>query len=177
MPVLIAAVVVVGGLCLLDLLLTFGVIRRLREHTSMLAARGETNPPVGLAEGLSPGAFTASTISGEVVAGTTGLRVVAFFSPWCKSCPERVPPFLEYLSSHRIGRDSVLAVVASDDGTSPPFQDQLVEVAQTCVEPHEGEIVKAFEVAGFPAFFLLDADGVVAASGFDPATLPEPAAV
>ena len=41
MPILIAAVVVVGCLCLLDLLLTFGVIRRLREHTSMLTAAGE----------------------------------------------------------------------------------------------------------------------------------------
>jgi hypothetical protein len=177
MPILIAAVVVVGGLCLLDLLLTFGVIRRLREHTNMLAAGRGADPPVGLAAGMSPGAFTASTISGEVVTGTTGLRVVAFFSPWCKSCPERVPPFLEYLSSHRIGRDSVLTVVASDDGTSPPFQDQLAKVAQACVEPHEGMAAKAFEVVGFPAFFLLDADGVVAASGHNPAALPEPAAV
>ena len=50
MPILIAAVVVVGGLCLLDLLLTFGVIRRLREHTSMLTGAGG-----GLRAGCRPG--------------------------------------------------------------------------------------------------------------------------
>ena len=37
MPIVIAAVTIVGVLCVLDLLLTFGVIRRLREHTAMLA--------------------------------------------------------------------------------------------------------------------------------------------
>jgi len=37
MAILSAAVVVVGLLCLTDLLLTFGVIRRLREHTEQLA--------------------------------------------------------------------------------------------------------------------------------------------
>ncbi len=178
MPILTAAVVVVGGLCLLDLLLTFGVIRRLREHTSMLtAARGQTEPTVGLPVGKLPGAFTALTISGEVMTGTAGLRVVAFFSSWCSACPERVPPFVEYLSRHRIGRDSVLAVVAGDASTPPPYLDRLAEVAQACVEPNDGEITKAFEVTGFPAFCLLDADGAVAASGYDPAALPEPVTV
>jgi len=36
MAILSAAIVVVGLLCLADLLLTFGVIRRLREHTEQL---------------------------------------------------------------------------------------------------------------------------------------------
>ena len=37
MAILGAAIVVMGLLCLIDLLLTFGVIRRLREHTEQLA--------------------------------------------------------------------------------------------------------------------------------------------
>ncbi len=178
MPVLIAGVVVVGALCVLDLLLTFGVIRRLREHTSLLAAgRGAAEPLVGLAAGESPGGFTAETVSRELVSGPEGLRVVAFFSSWCKACPERVPPFLEYLSRHRIGRESILAVVAADGDTRAPYLDRLAEVTQACLEPAEGEIARAFKVAGFPAFFVLDADGVVTAGGYDPAALPEPVTV
>ncbi len=104
MAILIAAVVVVGGLCLLDLLLTFGVIRRLREHTRMLTAAAGPAQIVGLAVGESPEPFTAETISGDVVTGPTGLRVIAFFSSWCSVCPERVPPFVEYVSRHYIHR-------------------------------------------------------------------------
>lgn len=44
-PVLIAAVILAGAVCLTDLLLTFGAIRRLREHTVMLGeARGAGLP-------------------------------------------------------------------------------------------------------------------------------------
>jgi thiol-disulfide isomerase/thioredoxin len=177
MPILIAAVVAVGCLCLLDLLLTFGVIRRLREHTSMLTtAGGALEPYVGLRAGESPGPFSAVTISGEV-AGAAGLRMVAFFSSWCSSCPEQVPPFVEYLIRHRIARDSVLAVIAGDNNAPPPYLDRLAEVTQACVVQDDSDIAKAFKVTGFPAFCLLDADGAVAASGYDPTTLPEPATV
>ena len=58
---LIGAVVVVGVLCLIDLLLTFGVIRRLREHTTMLAGFQPGGDRVtGLAAGGTPAAFTAT---------------------------------------------------------------------------------------------------------------------
>ncbi len=178
MAVLTAAVIIVGGLCSLDLLLTFGVIRRLREHTSMLAAAaGQAESTVGLAVGESPGEFTATTNSGDVLTGPAGLRVVAFFSSWCSACPERVPPFLEYVNRHRIGRDSVLAVVAQDSTARAPYLDRLAKVAHVCVEPSDGEITKAFQVSGFPAFCLLDADGAIAVSGYNPSALPEPVTV
>jgi hypothetical protein len=84
---------------------------------------------------------------------------------------------VEYLSSHRIRRDSVLAVVVADSSTPPPYLDLLTKAALVCMEPTGGKIATAFEVKGFPAFFLLDSDGVVAVNGYDPATLPEPATV
>lgn len=180
MAIMIAAVVLVGVLCLLDLLLTFGVIRRLREHTTLLAALG--GPPgalgpgaLGLETGKQPGAFSAVTTSGEVVTQAAQLRMVGFLTSSCSACPERVPPFMEYLSSHRIGRDSVLVVI---QGGRVPYLDQIAEVALVCVEPADGEeVVRAFKVNGSPVFFLLDADGAVAESGYDPAMLPAPAAV
>lgn len=175
MAILTAAVAVVGGLCLLDLLLTFGVVRRLREHTVMLA--GQAPPLVGLGTGELPAGFSAVTASGEVVTGATRLRVVGFFSSGCAACPERVWPFVEYLGGHHIDRDSVLAVVQVSHGELPPYLDQIAEVALVCTEPADGQVARAFKVTGFPAFCLLDADGAVAVSGYDPSSLPAPAAM
>jgi hypothetical protein len=172
MPIVIAALVFVGGLCLLDLLLTFGVIRRLREQTDGTSA----TRTMGLPAGRAPAPFSAVSTAGELVSGAAGLRIVAFFST-CPKCPERVPPFAEYLRIHRVSRYSVLAVSAGS-GTEPqPYLAELATLAQICVEPQGGAIQHAFEVAGFPWFYLLDPDGVVIASGHDPARLPEPAAV
>ena len=177
MPVLIAAVAVVGVLCLLDLLLTFGVIRRLREHTEMLTAAGDRASAVGLSAGELPGPFSAVATDGEPVSGAAGLRVVAFFSSWCSICPERVPPFADYLSAHGVKQDAVLAVSVGSGGAPPPFLAELAAVAKICVEQEDGEIARAFKVTGFPAFFVLNDDGTVASSGYDPSTLPEPATV
>ena len=178
MPMLIAAVAFVGGLCALDLLLTFGVIRRLREHANMIAeSGGSSRPGWGLDVGEFPAAFSALTTSGQPLGGATGLRAVAFFASWCPVCPERVGPFLDFLSGHALARDDVLAVVVDGDGDPPPYLARLAEVATICLEPSDGEIAQAFRLTGFPAFFLLDADGAVTASGYDPAQLPQPAAV
>jgi hypothetical protein len=176
MAILIAAVALVGVLCLLDLLLTFGVIRRLREHTALLAGPRDLSPVVGLGAGERPGVFSAVTASGEVVTGTARLRVVGFFSSSCAACPERVPSFVEYLRRHRVERENALAVIQGSHG-APSYLDQIAEVALVCVEPADGEVGRAFKVTGFPAFCLLDTDGTVAVSGYDPSVLPVPATV
>jgi hypothetical protein len=178
MPILIAAVAVAGGLCLLDLLLTFGVIRRLREHTDIItAARNPTRQASALSAGELPGAFSAVTIDGAPVSGAAGLQLVAVFSSSCSVCPERVSPFADYLDAHGVRRDSVLAVSVGPGSAPAPYLAELAEVAQICVEAEGGEITEAFKVTGFPAFFLLNADGAVAVSGFAPSALPEPAQV
>ena len=174
MAYLAAAVVVVGVLCLLDLLLTFGVIRRLREHEEKInrSAPLAVPPPTGLTPAERVGAFTVVTTGGELVSGAAGLQGAAFFSTSCSVCPERVGPFAAYLAGHRVARDSVLAVVVGPG--VPPYLDRLAGVARVCVEQDDGEVGKAFKIQGFPAFCLLDADGTVVTSGYDPAMLPEP---
>jgi hypothetical protein len=177
-PALIAAVVIVGLLCLIDLLLTFGVIRRLREHTELLRDRDHPitmSPVIGLSAGQTPAAFTVATADGTVT-GPAGLRLVGFFSAGCSACPERVAPFAGYARSHQLAVDEVLAVIlVGDSGEPPSYLNAVAEVAQVSVQPFDCPAAQAFAVAGYPAFCLLDADGAVLSSGFDPAELPAPA--
>lgn len=176
MPIVIGALVFVGGLCLLDLLLTFGVIRRLREQTEATGARMSPALAGGLPAGQAPGRFSAVTTEGEPVRGTDGLRLIAFFST-CSVCPERVAPFADYLAAHRVSRESALAVSVGPGSDPQPYLAELAPFARICAELPGGAIAGAFHVTAFPWFFLLDADGVVVAGGYDPAKLPEPATV
>lgn len=178
MAVLAGAVVIVGVLCLIDLLLTFGVIRRLREHTELLAgSQPGADHVIGLAAGEVPTAFTATDSEGAELRGPSGLSVVAFFSPSCSICPKRAPVFIDYVRQHPVRRDEVLAVIVGQPTDSVPYLADLTEVARVCTEPPESAIGLAFGVQGVPAFFVLEPGGTVLGSGFDPSALPAPAAV
>jgi Redoxin len=173
MSVLSAAVIIVGALCLLDLLLTLGVIRRLRDQAAMFdRIRSGEQPLLGLAAGKTPAPFKATSAEGAAVRGPAGLSLVAFFAASCPACPKRVPAFAEYLRTHRIGRDEALAVVTGQTAESVAYLGDLAAVANVCIQPHDGSVGQAFGVQRFPAFFLLDADGTIVASGYDPAALP-----
>jgi hypothetical protein len=173
MAILTAAVVVVGLLCLADLLLTFGVIRRLREHTDQLAGFQSPHdaPVTDLADGATPAPFTAETLTGEQVTGPAGLRMVAFFSATCSACPERVPPFLEYVRANQLDPDSILAVMLNPTGEAVTYQEDVAQVARIVIESHDGEIGKAFKVRGYPTFFVLDGAGSLSEATHEPATL------
>lgn len=181
MTVLIGAVTIVGVLCLIDLLLTLGTIRRLREHTMIIGRIRQGGYPVvsvsALGDGASPQQFTAVTTDGVEVGGPAGLSIVAFFSTTCPVCPERAPAFAEYVRSHHGERDKALAVVVGDADESPGYLADLAEVAQVCTEADGGPIGLAFALQAFPAFFVIDAEGAVRGSSYDPAELPIPAAV
>lgn len=174
MAILTAAVVVVGLLCLADLLLTFGVIRRLREHTEQLAGfhAPQDAPITDLADGEAPAPFTAQTLTGAELSGPAGLRMVAFFSATCSACPERVPPFLDYVRANQIDPDSILAVMINPNGDPVSYQEDVAKAARIAVESHDGEIATAFKVRGFPSFFLLDGAGSVSEATHEPVKLP-----
>lgn len=106
--------ILVGALGTVDLLLTIGVIKRLREHTELLATMGAPPAPaLGIHE--EPGDFEVSDADGRVVRrDALGDAVVAFFSPTCKPCKATMPAFVEYARAFWGGRDQVLAVVVGD---------------------------------------------------------------
>lgn len=181
MPYLVAAVVFVGALCVLDLLLTFGVIRRLRAMPASQAHDHGLDVSVSTLEpGQSAKPFTAETaMTGTTVSGPAGLRLVAFFATRCSLCPKRAPSFVSYVRANGLRSEDVLAIVTSVDGdlSDATYLDDVAAVARVCAEKPDGPVAAAFQVTGFPAFCLLEPDGTVRQTTYDPADLPVLAAV
>jgi peroxiredoxin len=168
MVILSIAVVVVGALCLLNLVLTFGVIRRLREHTELLTQRIVDNAaapgPIMLEPGATVGDFSVTTTNGVAVSRSdlTGRRLVGFFSPTCAACAENMPTYVAHAQTHPGGRDAVLSVVVGSEAETAQMTRQLETVSRVVRDVEQGEISRAFAVDGYPAYGILDGDTVVA---------------
>ena len=166
MAYLVAAVVLVGAIATVNLLLTVGVVRRLREHTAELAARRDDPAgPAGLPVGAPVGEFAATGVSGRPVTRAMLDRpaLVGFFSPGCAPCKEKLPDFVAQAARRPGGPDAVLAVVVGDPAEAAESVAALRPVATVVVEPEDGPLQWAFAIGGFPTFVLVE-DGVVAAS-------------
>ena len=174
-----AVIYVVGGLCALDLLLTLGVIRRLRTHTTVLGQlRGleEMGGPPPLPVGASVGGFTAATQDGGSVSAELFDRevLVGFFAPDCDGCTRLLPSFLELAPAIAGGREQVLAVVTGVGDGVEEYVAKLRPFAQVVVEEPQGPVARAFSVNMVPAFVLVGPGGTVVASGSTLDALPVP---
>ncbi|GII62209.1 hypothetical protein Skr01_22940 [Sphaerisporangium krabiense] len=161
MPFLIAAVACIGLLCLLDLILTLGVIKRLREHTELLATRPSGGAPMYPAVGEEVGEFSTATVEGRRLsrADLDDETLVGFFSPECQPCKEKLPGFVEFARSLSGGRERVLAVIVSAGDDPGPFLAALSPVARVVVEEPGGALSGAFMVGAYPALLRVTKDG------------------
>jgi hypothetical protein len=178
MTFLIALVVLVGAVAVLNLMLTVGVIRRLRTHTERLAAlpaAGGFQADVAISAGERAGEFAATTTDGEPVSRDllSGQTLVGVLSPECGACKERLPEFVSRAATFPGGRGQVLAVLAGEPSAVEEYRRQLAPVARVVIERAvDGPIAKALKVQGFPAFVLLDSTGTALDGGFDLDQLP-----
>lgn len=159
---LTAAVTLFAVFSALNLLLTFGVIRRLRVHDTMLGRTARAGmPDVLLAAGGEPQPFepVATTSGGPLTRDDLRGAVVAFFSHDCAGCREQAPAFVELARALEPGR--VVAVVAGDPAANRELVGALEPFARVTVEPHQGPVQRAFAVRGFPAMCVLDGDGLI----------------
>jgi hypothetical protein len=164
MRALTFAVVLVGALCVLDLLLTFGVIRRLRADTGSRSPQGGSDPGPPMAP------------VGTAIRGTgldwDGETLVGFFLPDCGPCEQQFPEFMEYART----QERVVAVVSDPAGKGAELVRKLGEVAQVVVEAGtDGVLRRAFQVQGFPSYCLVGDGRIIAVVG-RAADLPDQAA-
>jgi hypothetical protein len=174
MAFLAAAVAVLAMITLVNVLLTVGVIRRLREHASRLEL---IDGPAGLVlrsgPGTAVGEFATVTTEGEPVslAGLGSDTVVAVLSSECAPCHELLPKFVDYAATLPGGRDRVLAVALGTEADTRELVVALGPVARVVVEDEHGAIVNAFGVRAYPSVFVIDGTGTIIASGGDIDTL------
>ncbi len=169
MAYLVAFVVLIGMACGVNLLLTFGVVRRLREHSELLAGTPrmvDDDPPVPV--GSVVGKFSVTTVDGEAISRDSldGGTVVGFFSPGCGPCEELLPRFAEYAASQAGGGRRVVAVVTAPDVEAEVVAARLTPVARVVADgTFSGPMSAAFGVRGYPALCIVGDGGTVTASG------------
>jgi thiol-disulfide isomerase/thioredoxin len=151
MTALTFAVVLLGALCVLNLLLTFGLIRRLRQDAG-------TGPRSGAALPQPPMAPVGTAVRGTSI-GWDGETLVGFFSPGCGPCEQQVPAFVDLAGSR--DRHGVLAVVFDPAGQSAELVRRLGQVARVVVEDTpDGALQTALQVKGYPSYCIVR-DGIV----------------
>ncbi|WP_128817203.1 hypothetical protein [Streptomyces sp. S063] len=164
MTFVVAALVLVGALCVFDLLLTFAVLRRLREHTAeleRLAGRPSFTP-------YDPGVLVGRALPESVAAHAPEL--VAFFDAQCDTCHEHAPGF----AARARGR-TALAVVSGEGRRAAELAAHVADDAVVLRDDVAADVVGAVGIEAFPTFLAVGPDGVVVRAHTDLAVLGEPA--
>jgi hypothetical protein len=173
MGYLYALVAVLTAISVLNLLLTLGIIRRLRSRPASRSADDSGVLPIGAVAGE----FAARDLRNRPVSrdDLSGRTLVGFFSPGCSSCRERLPDFVA--ASATFGPERSLAVVLGGTESAGEYLPALEPVARVVPQDPDGPLISAFSVSAFPTFFVVDATGRVLAGGhtIDDVSVPIPA--
>jgi thiol-disulfide isomerase/thioredoxin len=164
---LTSAVVLLTALCLINLVLTLGVVRRLREISREAGRVHDPTEAGRLPAGADVGAFSALTTDGTTVSRETvnGPTLIGFFSPDCPPCVDAVPEFVGYAHTVPGGRDRVVAVVLAKPGSGGELAAELRDVAQVITGPDASATQQALAVLALPTVYLIDERATVLASG------------
>ena len=175
MGFLIAVVVLVGLLCIANLVLSLRIAGRLNRYADRLDRIDRPHHPLAtmLEPGRVIGSFHTSTVDGQRVSSDdlADDTLVGFFVAGSQLCEERLPDFLTRAEHHPGGWSRVLGVVIADDSAddsadAEPLVARLLAVARVVQAPaDEVSLRTAFGVHGYPAFGLIGENGVVRASG------------
>lgn len=171
MAFLTTAVAVIGAGLLINLTLTFVLVRRMRQHGEQHAS----DPAFGrftafVPVGTKVPAFTVRTISGETrtLADLSGASsLVAFMSPGCPQCKKQLPAFREFAQAVPGGAAQVLVIIRSVAGNqaAPYLVRELDGLASVAFESGDGPAHRALSIKVFPSFYTLDAAGRVLTAG------------
>lgn len=167
MPFVVAGLVLVGVLCLIDMLLTFAVLRRLREHSARLAEIPEftmNGGPEYSAKfaGLPLPEFSARAVDGAEVS-TPSMRgrpgLVAVFSAGCGPCRDQYPVFAAWAG---VADANAMALVTGADSTeAAEMTGRLADVSVVVAGAEADALADRLGVTVFPTFLQVDDAGVV----------------
>jgi thiol-disulfide isomerase/thioredoxin len=150
-----------------------GIIKRLRQHAEAISSRGAA-PSATLAVGEHVGDFATASLDGVTVTSDliTSESTIAFFSPGCGPCKEKLPGFVDYVKRMGGIQQHVITVIVGDESEAAEFVSQLGAVTTVVVEePTGGALSKACQVTAFPTILVADRDLaghlIVKASGVD----------
>jgi hypothetical protein len=167
---LLVAVVLLAALTVLNLILVLGVVRRLRTFETAHGAPSAFPPVLSRAVGERIDDFGASTVDerGLSRGALSGRTLFGFFSTDCSACHERLGDFRSAAARHT---GDAVAVVVREGSAPEPLLAGLTGVA-VVVEDPDGPVARAFGVRGFPAFVLVNEDGIIESTGIQ---VPVPA--
>ncbi|PXX71661.1 thiol-disulfide isomerase/thioredoxin [Nocardia tenerifensis] len=148
MAYVVAAVVVLAVLVVLDLLLTFAVLRRLRIHEARLSAPGTVRDEL---IGRRLPRFGAS--------GAT--RLVAFFSAGCAPCVEQAAEFARHADAERV---AILVLGSASESERQRLLTALGDAPTVITEPDGDALAAELGVRSFPQLLLVDESGTIVAA-------------
>lgn len=164
---LVAIVVLLALLVVANMLLTWGVLRRLRTLQAQVDA-GVGGP---VENGLHPGDeapdFSALTPAGDAVTRDEVVRgetVLIFLSPHCEACETHLPAVRE-LGRAGSGSPAALAVVDGTREESGHLMEGLRGDVPVLFAPREStDMLERYQVNAYPSSYVVGADGRITAS-------------
>lgn len=159
--VVLLAILVVG-----NMLLTWGMVRRLRSVQEQID--GAFSPlENGLGLGDEAPDFVGQTLAGDTVTRDSIVHdetVLAFFSPSCDACEAHLPA-VRQLAVHPNGTPTVVAVI---DGVAAE-SGRLIEglhgdVQMLFASRVDNDLLKDYQVNVYPSYYVIGSDGRIAGS-------------
>ncbi|MCG5221013.1 redoxin domain-containing protein [Streptosporangium sp. KLBMP 9127] len=169
MTFVIGALTFVGVLCVLNLVFTFGVVRRLREHSELLSGKSQSVTAPGqamLPVGETPSEFAVTTVDGQTVSRSeiSGTTLLGFFSPECSLCRQYAPAFAAHVAELPEKERRALAVVVGREDETRDLVESLGDVVQVVRELTGGAVSSAYDVRAFPCLGIVTDGGTVVES-------------
>lgn len=177
MSALAAAVAVLTGITLLNLLLLLGVVRRLRT----MAAPQRPADPFGLAVAEPLVLPAGSPLPDIELPGTDGVPfrlrtladrrvLMAFLSQGCGSCHLELPRLRDLAARAAADGAAVVVVVLTEDG-DPTLEEPFAGIASVTRDRPLGPLSGEFGITSFPSYLVFDHDAL-AGSAFTVDRIP-----
>lgn len=167
---LVAVVVLLAVLVVANMLLTWGMLRRLRALQEQVVAGTGPAPENGLHPGDEAPDFAALTTGGstvtrdEVVRGET---VLVFLSPHCEACETHLPS-VRLLARGAGGSPAAIAVIDGTREESGHLVDGLEGDVPVLFAPRGStDLLDRYQVNTYPSSYVVGADGRITASLLD----------